>query len=410
MKVKFITLGCKVNQYETQALVEEFSFRGYELTEEAADLYVVNTCSVTKRADVKSKEAVSRAKKENPAAKIVICGCSAKDKKYYFDKSGVDLVIPQDKKHALVDIVLGKPLSNKDIWSLKISSFFNHRAFVKIQDGCDNFCSFCKIPYLRGRSRSRLPGQIIEEIERVSQKHKEIVLCGVNLGLYGKDLVEPQSLENLLERILKISFLGRLRFSSLEPLLITDKLLSFLNHPKVCPHLHLPFQSGDDGVLAAMNKKERVIDYEAVVAKARDLNPEIAISCDIMVGFPAEDNPSFYNTVEFLKRTRPMRMHIFRFSPRQYTAFSETRIANSKETHNRMQTLKKLAEEFSKEYRQKFLGRTLSMVAEEKKEGLIWGYADNYIRVCTKDDIALGEIATVKIEKIDNARTCAIKA
>ena len=388
--------------------MEEFSHRGYESTKEAADLYIINTCSVTKRADLKSKEAVSRIKKEDPQAKIAICGCSVKDN--HLDKLEVDFVIPQDKKHALVGIVLGEPILQEDIWSLKISSFFNQRAFIKIQDGCDNFCSFCKIPYLRGRSRSRPQDQIIEEIKIVSQRHKEIVLSGVNIGLYGRDLVKKQSLESLVQRILEIPSLGRLRFSSLELSLITDKLLFFLKHPKVCPHLHLPFQSADDKVLCAMNKQERVKDYEAVVVKARAINPEVAISCDIMVGFPAEDDASFNNTVEFLKRTRPMRMHIFRFSPRQFTPLSETKIMNSGQIRKRMETLKELAVEFSKEYRQNFLGKILTMVAEEKKQGFTWGYTENYIRLGIKDDVSLGEIIGVKIDRIDNEKTYAVKA
>ena len=410
MKVKFLTLGCKVNQYETQALMEEFNLRGYELTERVADLYVINSCSVTNRADVKSKEAVVRAKKENPRAKVAVCGCSTKDNGDHLKDLGVDFVISQDKKQELVDIVLGKPTQNKDIWSLRISGFFNHRAFIKIQDGCDNFCSFCKIPYLRGRSRSRPFDEIMQEIERVSRKHKEIVLCGVNLGLYGKDLVPQQSLEVLVEKTLEISSLGRLRFTSLEPALVTDKLISFLNHPKICPHLHLPFQSGDDKVLGAMNKKERVRDYEKVITKAKSLNPDVAISCDIMVGFPAEDDSSFGNTVEFLKRIRPMRMHIFRFSPRQHTIFGSKEIRNSNQVHQRMETLKQLALEFSQGYREKFLGKILVMVAEEKKDGLVWGYTQNYIRVCSEDEIALGQMVPVRFIKIDKDKTYVTKA
>ncbi|MBU0693495.1 MAG: tRNA (N(6)-L-threonylcarbamoyladenosine(37)-C(2))-methylthiotransferase MtaB [Candidatus Omnitrophica bacterium] len=407
MKVKFFTLGCKVNQYETQGLIEKFQSLGHCVTDGIADLYVINTCTVTSRADRKSRAAILKARKENPKAKIAVSGCLTQFNKDSIEKLGVDYVIAQDKKQSLVDIVLERRDNHKDIWSLKISCFYNHRAFVKVQDGCDNFCSFCKIPYLRGKPSSKKKEEVIKEIKKVSLSHREIVLCGINLGLYGKDFYPPQNLETLIEDILSINSLERLRLSSLEPYLVSDNLLGFLSHPKLCPHIHFPFQSGDDKILKEMNKRGDTCLYEEIVKKIRKINPQTAMSCDIMVGFPSEDEESFKNTVEFLKRIRPMRMHIFTFSPREETRFFEMKIKNQKSIHERFIFLKKLAAKFSLEYAEKFLGNTLRIVAEEKNNGYIGGYTENYIKVYLKQKIPLGEIYPVKIEKVEKDKVFA---
>jgi threonylcarbamoyladenosine tRNA methylthiotransferase MtaB len=253
---------------------------------------------------------------------------------------------------------------------------------------------------LRGKPKSRKKEEVIQEVKKVSKVHPEIVLCGINLGLYGKDLNPTLKLEDLLEDILKIDSLKRLRLSSLEPNLITDKLLSFFNHPKMCPHLHLPFQSGDDEILQMMNKKETVALYEKVIKEARKINPLIAISCDIMVGFPYEEEENFENTVDFLKRIKPMRMHIFTFSPREKTPLFDKKIRNYKIIKKRYDFLKKLAKEFSLSYAKKFLGKVLYMIAEEEKRGLICGYTQNYIKVYLEEKVELGKIYPIKITKI----------
>lgn len=407
MKVKFITFGCKVNQYETQALREKFIFQGAEITEGIADLYVINTCSVTSRADSKSRQAVLKAKRENPLARIAVCGCLVQLNRDFISKIKVDYIIPQNSKQAVSDIILGKPAGADNIWALKISEFFNQRAFVKIQDGCDNFCSFCKIPYIRGCSVSRDKRDIIDEIRRVSLRHKEIVLCGINLGLYGRDLNYPLTLGELVAEILEINSLARLRLSSLEPSLVDDKLLVYFSHNKLCPHVHFPFQSGDDRILKDMNKKERVSLYEDIVDKLRKVNPAIAISCDIMVGFPSEDELSFSNTVNFLKRVKPMRTHIFTFSPRENTSFSGIKLRNQKSIRQRHKLLKHLADGFSLEYKKKFRGITLHMVAEERNNQYVCGYTENYIQVYVKKDITLGEIVPVQIERIEKHKVSA---
>jgi len=411
-KVKFFTLGCKVNQYETQALREKFQTLGCEVTDEDADIYVINTCTVTKSADIKSKQAVQRAKKENPKAIIAVCGCLTELNKGYIENIGVDYVIPQDKKIILPEIVLSceavdvfNPDKKKE--SLSITHFFNHRAFIKIQDGCDNFCSFCKIPYLRGKPKSRERNEVINEIERVSLLHREVVLCGINLGLYGKDLNPKQSLRHLVNDILNIKDLGRLRLSSLEPFFVDKGLFSLMNNSKLCPHFHFPFQYGDDEVLKKMRKKESVGFYQDMVNQARKVNPEVAISCDIMVGFPYETDKSFDNAVSFLKKIKPMRMHVFTFSPRENTPFFGLKVDKGDSLKKRYSILKDLADEFSTEYKNKFLGKDLTMVCEQKNQGFISGYTENYIKVHIRQDIRLGEFCRVRIERIDQGEAFA---
>lgn len=407
LRVKFFTLGCKVNQYETQGLKEKFSFLGHTITEELADLYVINTCTVTSRADSKSKQAIIRAKRENPQAQIAVCGCLAQLNKDFIEELDVDYIIPQDQKHLLPDIVLGSPPGQGERNSLKISYFSNHRAFVKVQDGCNNLCSFCKIPYLRGSSRSKGRQDAIEEIREVCSRHSEIVLCGVNLTLYGRDLSPRCTLADLVKDILALPSLGRLRLSSLEPFSMDQGLFSLLKHSKLCPHFHLPFQYGDDRILKAMNKKETVALYKEKVFKIRQSRPEAAISCDIMVGFPGEDKKSFQNSVDFLREVNPMRVHIFTFSPRDKTQFSDTKIEKPFLIRKRYEHLNKMAEEFSLRYHRKFLGKRLNMVAEEEDNGFISGYTENYIRVRLKERVRLGEIIPIVIEEVGRDKVLA---
>ncbi len=407
MKVKFYTLGCKVNQYETQALLEDFLRAGYRLSNGSADIYVVNTCSVTQRADSKCRQLILRIKRENPKAKIVVTGCWAQLNQEDIKRLGVNYIVPQDKKPSLLEIISGGKPTDKDIWSLKITDFFRQRAFVKVQDGCDYFCSFCKIPFLRGRSKSRDKQDVLEEIERLTERFLEIVLCGINLGLYGRDLELAQGLAGLVNEILKIKKLGRLRLSSLEPSLIDEDIFSLFTHPKVCPHIHLPFQSGDDRILKMICKKETVSLYEEVVNKFRKFNPHIAISCDLMVGFPFEDELAFCNTVDFIKRIKPMRIHIFRFSPRENTVFSSWKVKGQRVISQRYNFLKKLAQELELEYKKIFLGKTLNMLTEEFSGSYTLGYAENYIKVWLKGKVELGKLLAVKVVGLEGDRAMA---
>jgi len=408
-KVKLIALGCKVNQYETQAFKEGLLRRGFSIVDDEASLYIINTCAVTEQAAIKSKKIIQKVKRKNSQAQVVVTGCMVEDYEKELKRMGVDLLIPHSQKHLLLEKILGRENSSKNIWDLKITSFFNKRAYLKIQDGCDSFCSFCAIPYFRGKPLSRPVEDIIGEAERLCKKHPEIVLCGINLALYGKEENFRNNLSLLIKRLLKIEDLKRLRLSSLQPVCLGEDFFSLFENGKMCPHLHLSFQSGDDKVLRLMNKKEDVSLYLNLVKKLRKLNPHIAISCDIMVGFPYEDEKSFANTVRFLKEVRPMRMHIFTFSTRPHTIFENMKLKKSWmiRMKERYSILKRLAEEFSYEYKRNFLGRTLFMVAEEKKDGYICGYTQNYIRVFVEKEIPLGEIVKVKLRSIDKDKVFA---
>ena len=407
MKIKFHTIGCKVNQYETQALKEQFLSLGYEVTNRVADMYIINSCSVTQRADAKSRQALTKAKKENSKAKVVVCGCAANGRKEYWGKLGADIIIPQERKHNLVDIVVNQGLAQKDIWSLRLTKFSNHRAFVKIQDGCDNFCSYCKIPYLRGSSRSRPKKDIIEEVARLVKDHNEIILCGVNIALYGKDLSKNEDLVSLVQSLISIKDLRRLRFSSLESCFLDKRFFSLFKNPKICSHVHLPFQSGDDRVLKEMDKKETTQDYKTMIEGIRRINPDVALSCDVIVGFPSEDDHLFNNTVKFLKEVKPMRIHIFTFSPRENTKFKDLKIRNSKIVRERYQILQELNNQLSVQYRRKFIGKTLDMIAEQLKGEKTTGHTQNYIPATVNKRLKLGEVFKIRIERIDKEDTIA---
>lgn len=410
MKVKFYTLGCKVNQYETEALKKELVSAGFQLTQDKADIYVINTCSVTARADSDSRKFLLKTRKLYPTAKIAVCGCWVNTNKEIIKKMGADFIIDQKNKQSLADILKGGNAKDKDIWALNVNECSNRRAFLKIQDGCNNFCSFCKVPFLRGTSRSRKREDIIAEAQRLSNKHKEIVLCGINLGLYGKDLEPQTGLAPLVNDILKINTLGRLRLSSLEPYSLNDEVAALFKDPKMCPHLHLPFQSGDDDVLKAMNKKETASMFRDAVAKLRAINPDIAIGCDIIVGLPGETGKNFENTLQFITEIKPMRMHIFTFSPREKTKLSAQK-ANNTVAKVRYAVIKKMAEKFSLEYKNKFIGKVLNVIPEEEKENVICGYSENYIKVKFRKNMdnakskggkkILNQIVPVLIESVD---------
>jgi len=400
MKVKFYTLGCKVNQYESEALQEEFKAYGFTITEDLADIYIINSCSVTAKADSDSRRLVLRAKKENPKAKIAVCGCWPQLNSKEAKKAGADYVIGQDKKQFVADIIKGFKNPGKNIWSLKINDFKNQRAFIKIQDGCNNFCSFCKVPYLRGRSISRPEAEVIDEIGRLESIHKEIVLCGVNMGLYGKDLTPKVTLHELLSNILNRSKITRLRLSSLEPYSVNKEIIGLFGHNKMCPHIHLPFQSGDNRILKEMNKKETVEMYEQIVDSLREINPQIAVSCDIIIGFPGEDETSFNKTVNFLKKIAPMRTHIFTFSPREKTKFFGNKVDLNK-VKKRFNHLKAVTDSLALKYKQAFIGKTLTLIAEETESGYVCGYSENYIKLYAKCGARPGEIISVRVNKID---------
>jgi len=410
--VKFFTLGCKVNQYETQDIRESFIRAGYQEVNgrEAADTYVINTCTVTSRADRKSRYYISRAVHQNPRARIVATGCLAQlDNEWLARIPGITHIVKNQDKKNIIRIVEGdaefKVSGVSDLPG--ISSFHGHtRAFVKIQDGCDNRCSYCKVPLVRGVSQSRPVPEIIAEARRlVGNGYKEIVLCGICLGAYGRDLTPAMNIAEIIARLHGIEGLYRIRLSSIEAGDVSDALIDAMcSLSKLCRHLHIPMQSGDDEVLRSMNRSYSHKAYTRLVSKIKNRIPGIAITTDIMVGFPGERETHFRNTIALVKETLPARVHVFPYSPRPGTAAHHFKQRIDKDTvTQRLGRLNALVKECAWRYRERFLGTESCVLFEErsKRNREYWqGYTDTYTPVLVESDQNLTNlIAPVLLKK-----------
>lgn len=374
--VKFYTLGCKVNQYETQAIRERFLGKGYKEIYNGipADFCLINTCTVTAAADAKCRNLIRSAIKENPSARIIVTGCLIeKDRRAVADIKGVDLIIP------------------KSLFPQRISKFCGHtRAFLKVQDGCDNFCSYCKVPLVRGRPRSKNLGQIAQEAQAlVKNGLKEIVLCGICLGAYGKDLIPKLNLVDVIKELEKIDGLLRIRLSSIEAGDVPEELIARMaQSKKLCPHLHIPIQSGDDEILKKMNRKYSRRDYLELIRKIKKRIPGVAITTDVLVGFPGETEKNFKQTVDLVKKILPLKVHIFPYSPRKGTpadAFRER--INPAIIKERIQRLRGVADNCVAIYKKRFAGKKMAVLIERQCQDNpdFWeGYTDNYIKVRIK--------------------------
>ena len=331
-KVAFYTLGCKVNQYETDAMRAIFEKDGFIVVDfdDVADIYVINTCTVTAMGDKKSRQIIHGAKKNNENALVVVTGCMAQaSKKENTEISGADVVIGNEDRKNIINIIKsyeGNKLVNvreikneREFWEVEETiSEERTRAYIKIQDGCDRYCSYCIIPYVRGPVRSRNPVEIIKEANRmVDEGFSEIVLIGIHLASYGKDL-KTITLIDILEELNKIEGLKRIRLGSLEPLFITENTIERLKKlDKVCHHFHLSLQSGCDETLKRMNRRYTTDEYEKRVNMIRDAFPDAAITTDVISGFPGETEEEFKDTYEYLKRIKLSKMHIFPYSIRK---------------------------------------------------------------------------------------------
>ncbi len=408
--VKFHTFGCKVNQYETQLMREMLYSAGIrEVDCDQPDIVVINGCSVTARAHRDSVSIIKKTLKFNPIAKIIACGCFVE-----FDSSAIKnlndeiILIKNNQKQQILSY-----LNIKNIFLKKyITNFFGHsRAFVKVQDGCNNFCSYCIVPYLRGRSRSRNIKSILKEIESISGNgYNEIVLTGICLGEYGKDFKQKKDLSFLLREILKIKSDFRIRLSSIEFHNITKELVSLINSSdRICRHLHIPLQSGDDKILKSMNRHYRVKDFLLKIDEIRLKIPDIAISTDIIVGFPNEDDKSFLNCVRTVRRLRPMRMHIFTYSKRPLTEAGRinTNLSNGMQIKQRKLELAQLADDLAIDYYNSFLGKKLEVLVESRnKSGYYTGYTGNYIYTNFKSKlIKKGLLQPVVLERVTQKST-----
>lgn len=414
-----ITLGCKVNQYESEAVEEIFKARGYEKRKENADIYVINTCTVTNMSDRKSRQMISRARRDNPEAVIAVMGCYSQVKpEEVAALEGVDIVLGSRNKEEVVDLcedvlqnkgAIDKVLSlseTKTIEDLEISNQVDMtRAYMKIQDGCNMYCSYCLIPYARGNISSRDMESIKEEAKRLAQNgYKEIVLTGIHVSSYGKDLKNGTSLIDVIEEVAKTEGIERIRLSSMEPRHITKDFLERMKATgKACDHFHLSLQSGSDKILKAMNRKYDTGLYKEKVAEIREVFPTAGITTDIIVGFPGESEENHKETINFVNEIKFSKTHLFKFSPREGTpAATMGDEVNGNIKKARLHELEKIEEANRKDFLEKQIGKNLSVLIESKSdlEGYKGGYSTNYLKVNIKEDIPTNTIVDVKITDI----------
>ncbi|HIU51474.1 MAG TPA: tRNA (N(6)-L-threonylcarbamoyladenosine(37)-C(2))-methylthiotransferase MtaB [Candidatus Merdicola faecigallinarum] len=418
MKVAFYTLGCKVNQYETNGMIQEFLKRNYEIVlfHEKADVYIINTCTVTNMSDKKSRQMIRRTKELNSESIVVAVGCYAQVAREKLEEmKEIDLILGVNEKNKIVDYIeeylqekkkiekisdVMKQIEYSDFGEVEYSE--KTRAVIKIQDGCDRFCSYCIIPYARGRVRSRKPENVVKEIRKIAKKNiKEVVLTGIHLASYGKDFKEEYHLIDLLEEINQIEGIERIRLGSLEPTLITEEFVKRLRKlEKICDHFHLSLQSGCDETLKRMNRKYSTEDFRIIVNRLRENYKEVALTTDIIVGFPGETEEEFKKTYEFLQDIHFYKMHVFKYSPREGTkaAIMEDQVdGNRKEI--RSNKLIEMSNKNEKEDNEKYLGKKLFVLFEEKDGEYIKGHTTNYkvVKVKTEDIQIENEIKEVEI-------------
>ena len=399
MKVAFYTLGCKVNQYETNGMIQKFKEKGYEIVEfeDVSDIYIINTCTVTNMADRKSRQFIRQAKKNNPEAIIVAVGCYVEVGKDILEKiPEVTLCLNNAEKINVAEIV-DNYIKSKEIILEEKNDDYNEfgsitytektRATIKVQDGCNMFCSYCIIPYARGRIKSRNPKNVIEEITQIAKKEiKEVVITGIHVASYGKEFEEKYDLINLLEDINKIEGIERIRIGSIEPKLLSNENLERMKKiDKLCHHFHLSLQSGCTDTLKRMNRKYTAEEFEQIVNNVRDTFKDVLLTTDIIVGFPGETEEEFNCTYKFLEKIKFYKMHVFKYSPRNGTiaAKMENQIS-AEEKEKRSDLLLELSDKNENEYLNLYKGKDVEVLFEELKGGEYQGHTNNFILVKTK--------------------------
>lgn len=410
MKFNIITLGCKVNSYESNFMKEALVKNGFSFCSEndKCDILILNTCTVTDTSDKKSLKEVRRLKRENPHAILVVCGCSVQNDKNKYDNLDIDVLMGNINKSNIVSIIneyLDKktPLEyvaktrDLNFENMEINSFDHTRAYIKIEDGCDNFCSYCVIPFVRGKTRSKNFDLAIKETKTlVDNNFKEIVLTGIDTGAYfdnGKDLTD------LIKEMSKIAGLKRIRQSSIEITQINDKFIEELkNNPKICNHIHIPLQSGSNEILRLMNRKYDLNYFFEKIEKIRSVRPDISITTDVIVGFPNETDELFLETLETCKKINFSKIHVFPYSERKGTKASlMTGKVSENVKHERVKKLMALSEKLEKEYYDKFKGKELDVLIEEVNDGVSIGHTSNYLKVELNEKLTKGEIYLRKI-------------
>lgn len=410
MKFNIITFGCKVNQYESNMMKENMLSSNFFYTEDLSDanIIIVNTCSVTNVADKKCLKMIRRLKREYSNAILVVAGCSSQNKQSVYESLDIDILIGNRDK-SIIDKLIKEYIEtekkyvkfyndrNLDFEDMYISDYNHTRAFIKIEDGCDNFCSYCIIPYVRGSVRSKDFDKVIKEAEELAKHgHKEIVLTGIHTGHY---LNNGYDLTDLINELSKIDDIKRIRISSIEVTELNDKFLDMLkNNDKVCDHLHIPLQAGSDEILKRMNRKYDLAYYEEKIKKIRSIRPDISISTDIIVGFPYETEELFLNTLEFSKKIKFSKIHVFPYSVRVGTA-----AANMKEQVDevvkkmRVKRLMAVSHMLEVDYFNKFKDKELDILIETCDNNVSEGHTSNYLLVSVPENIKVGEIVRRKI-------------
>ena len=404
-RIAFATLGCKVNLYDTEAMQELFAERGYEITDfdDEADVYIINTCTVTNLGDKKSRQMIRRARRRNPSAVIAATGCYAQvapDK--VCEIEGINIVIGTKDRAKVVDLIENYAAENgvvnavtdirgeKIFEPLKINRLQDRtRAYVKIQDGCNRYCSYCIIPYARGPIRSRDPEQTVEEVKRLAENgFKEVVLTGIHVASYGLDL-KNTSLIDIVKRVNAIDGIERIRFSSMEPLAVTDEFVNEMKKmPKVCDHFPLSLQSGCDKTLKAMNRRYSADEYFQAVERLRAAFPDVAVTTDIIVGFPGETEEDFVQSMEFAKKVGLSKIHVFPYSPKTGTPAAKREDQVPPDVKNdRAARLIAVSDELGKKFADTLKGRVMPVLYEIRdKDGYYEGHTTNYIKVLVKTD------------------------
>lgn len=401
MKVSVLTLGCKVNKYESDALIFELKSRGIDATDnlEEADAYIINTCAVTNEAERKSRQMIERARKFNPNAEIYVMGCASQNRPVQFEDRNVKMIIGTAGKKKIVDELSHSGTHLFELPTAYEDDLFSAqsltRAFIKIQDGCDHFCSYCIIPYLRGRSRSRSLESIVSEVEKLPDDVKEVVLVGIDVSDFKID--GKKGLGKLLQTLDKYG--KRLRLSSMEDSLIDEEFLKVLSTLKnFCPHFHLSLQSGCDNVLKKMNRHYTTDEFADSVALIRKYFPLAGITTDIIVGFPTETEEDFEETLKFVESVKFSQLHIFPYSKRDGTAASKLyKDLSGKVKNERVKRLEKLGDRLKTEFLRE--NKTGKVLIEVKNGDYFDGYTENYIKCYVSGDLKVGEIVDVQIKK-----------
>ncbi len=423
MKVAFTTLGCRVNQYETEAMTEKFKKEGYELVpfEEYADVYVINTCTVTNIGDKKSRQMVNRARRKNEEAVIAVVGCYSQIAPEEVSKiEGVDVVLGTRNKGDIVYwvnrareerekiIEVNDVLKNNVFEDLNISEYQDKkRAFLKIQDGCNRFCSYCLIPFARGAVCSKEPEKVISEAKELAEHgFKEIILSGIHIASYGADLGGDWNLVKILQELDSVEGIERIRIGSIDPQFFTEGTIDNLSElKKLCPHFHLSLQSGCDETLKRMNRRYTTKEYKDIVEGLRKNIKDVSITTDIIVGFPGETEEEFNTTYEFLKSMELSKMHVFKYSPRKGTKAAVMKEqVNGNIKDERSSKLIELDAKLEEQFMNKLIGKTMDVLYEQRyngEESSYEGHTPNYIKVVSKssDDIE-GRIVKTKLTEV----------